>query len=87
MDGKGKGYLGALIALKLACCGGLLLATGAISLGGLLALFNHPAVKVGGLVLLAAAGWMIIRRLTVAGSASCPPAERKRLDDRRSDAA
>ena len=87
MDGKGSGSLGALIALKLVCCGGLLLATGGISLGGLLAFVNHPAAKVGGLGLLAVAVWVIARRYKAIGSSSCPPSDRHHLDDRRSDAA
>ncbi len=58
-DGR-KGPLAALVALKLVCCGGLLLATGAFSLGGFLSLMTHPAVKLGGVLLLVlATGWLL----------------------------
>lgn len=60
----GKGPLASLVALKLVCCGGLLLATGASSLGGFLSLMAHPAVKLGGVLLLVlAAGWLLWRGL------------------------
>ncbi|VVS96062.1 hypothetical protein HOE425_100028 [Hoeflea sp. EC-HK425] len=60
-----KGSLAGLIALKLVCCGGLLLATGAFSLGGLLAMIDQPAVKIGGVLLLVlAAGWFLLRALS-----------------------
>ena len=52
----------ALIALKLACCGGLLLATGAVSLGGLMAAVDHPAARAGGLAILVLAA-LAARRL------------------------
>lgn len=62
-DGR-TGPLAALVALKLVCCGGLLLATGAFSLGGFLSLMAHPAVKLGGVLLLVlAAGWLLWRVL------------------------
>lgn len=61
----GKGSLAALLALKLVCCGGLLLATGAFSLGGLLSMIDQPAVKTGGaLLLVLAAGWLLWRALS-----------------------
>lgn len=64
-DGR-KGPLAALVALKLICCGGLLLATGAFSLGGFLSLMAHPAVKLGGVLLLVlAAGWLLWRVLSI----------------------
>lgn len=63
-DGE-KGSLAALIALKLVCCGGLLLATGAFSLGGLLSVIDQPAVKIGGVLLLVlAVGWFLRRALS-----------------------
>tara|TARA_R110002110_G_scaffold412875_1_gene639463 strand:- start:9059 stop:9325 length:267 start_codon:yes stop_codon:yes gene_type:complete len=64
-DTGGKGSLAALIALKLVCCGVLLLATGAFSLGGLLSLIDQPAVKHGGVLLLVlTAGWLLWRALS-----------------------
>ena len=63
-DGR-TGQLAALLALKLVCCGGLLLATGAFSLGGFLSLMADPAVKLGGvLFLVLAAGWLLWRVLS-----------------------
>jgi membrane protein implicated in regulation of membrane protease activity len=65
-DTGGKGSLTALITLKLVCCGGLLLATGAFSLGGLLSLIDQPAVKIGGVLLLVlAVGWFLRRALSI----------------------
>lgn len=57
MKDNGHASLGALVALKVVCCGGLLLATGAISVGSLLALVNHPAAKAGALVVIALGAW------------------------------
>ena len=48
MMGIGKGKLAGLVALKLVCCGGLLLGFGVISLGSLLAFVDQPAVQIGG---------------------------------------
>lgn len=62
--GIGKGSLAALIALKVVCCGALLLAIGAVSLGGLLSLMDQPAVNLGGvLLLILTAGWLLRRGL------------------------
>mgnify|MGYP003643416893 CR=1 FL=1 len=72
MDAKGSGSLGTLIALRLVCCGGPLLVTGVISLGGLLALASQPAAKVGSLGLLVVAIWMIARRFKAAHFSPCP---------------
>jgi membrane protein implicated in regulation of membrane protease activity len=64
-DTGGKGSLAVLLALKLVCCGGLLLATGAFSLGGLLSIMDQPAVKTGGVLLLVlAAGWLLRQALS-----------------------
>lgn len=64
-DTGGKGSLAALITLKLVCCGGLLLATGAFSLGGILSLIDQPVAKIGGVLLLVlAAGWLVRRALS-----------------------
>lgn len=69
-DGR-TGPLAALLALKLVCCGGLLLATGAFSLGGFLSLVADPAVKLGGvLFLVLAVGWLLWRVLS--SSAASP---------------
>jgi len=63
MGDGGKGSLAALIALKLVCCGGLLLAMGAFSLGSLLALLDHPLVQVAGIALvLTSAVWWVATR-------------------------
>ncbi|WP_129590209.1 hypothetical protein [Roseovarius nitratireducens] len=64
-DTGGKGSLAVLLALKLVCCGGLLLATGVLSLGGLLSLIDQPVVKAGGVILLLlAAGWLSWRAVS-----------------------
>ncbi len=64
-DDDRKGPLAALVALKLVCCGGLLPATGASSLGGFLSVMADPAVKLGGVLLLVlAAGWLLWRVLS-----------------------
>lgn len=62
MKDNGHTSLGALIALKVVCCGGLLLATGAISVGSLLAVVNHPAAKAGALVVIALGTWWGLRK-------------------------
>ena len=68
--GIGKGSLAALIALKVVCCGALLLGIGAISLGGILSLFDQPAVKFGGLILLVLAAVWLLRRALANGASS-----------------
>lgn len=66
----GKGSLAALIALKVVCCGALLLAIGAVSLGGILSLMDQPAVRFGGVALLVlTVGWLL-RRVLASRSAS-----------------
>ena len=53
-----------LIALKVVCCGGLLLALGGVSLGSAVsALAGNGWVKAGGIALVAAGvGWRLARR-------------------------
>ncbi len=46
--------LGKLIALKVVCCGGLLLALGGVSLGSITALLGNGWVQAGGIALIAA---------------------------------
>ena len=76
-----------LIALKLVCCGGLLLATGVISAGSFLTLVNHPAAKIGGLIAVALALWMFLRRRRVRAPSGGAPLAGSRADDRNSHAA
>jgi hypothetical protein len=76
-----------LIALKLACCGGLLLATGAISAGSLLALVNHPAAKVAALVAVALGAWLGFRKWRARPSTVRPHMEMARSDDHNRNAA
>ncbi|MSU90349.1 hypothetical protein GE300_12085 [Rhodobacteraceae bacterium 2CG4] len=71
-DFSGNGPLAALIAVKLACCVGLLLAFGAISLGGVLSLVDQPAVKAVGVLLLVLAAVWLLRRARVEAAGSQP---------------
>jgi len=59
---KENASMGALIAAKIVCCGGLLVATGVVSLGSVASIAGSPVVQSGGIVaLLGAAGWMFAR--------------------------
>lgn len=79
--------IAALIALKLVCCGGLLLATGAISVGSLLALVGHPAAKIGALVAVALGAWWGFRGRLTRHAAGRPRADMARSDDHNRNAA
>lgn len=86
MKEDGHTSLGALIALKLVCCGGLLLVAGVISGGSLLALVNHPAAKIGALVAVTLGLWVVLRKRRTRSSASRAQRTNGHADDRNRSA-
>jgi len=82
----GKGALAALIGLKIVCCGGLLLAFGVLSIGGLMSFFESPVVQVAGGTLVGAAVWLLVRqraarrKADAARGGTCCPAPREHQD-------
>lgn len=83
MRGKQDTPILGLVALKLVCCGGLLLATGVVSAGSLLALADHPLARIGGLAAIVLAVWMIAVRARSRTARGCKPAQESGGDVRR----
>jgi len=54
MKTKDNGSLAKLLALKLVCCGGLLLVVGGVSIGSITAVLGNGWVQGAGIVLIAA---------------------------------
>ncbi len=80
---KKNASLGALIAAKIVCCGGLLVATGVVSLGSVASIAGSSMVQGGGIVaLLAAAGWMFARQR---GGSTCATARKESEWQTRTD--